>query len=650
MSNLDFDISLSGKHIPRHIKRAIEHGMRDAGSELGRKGKMVAQTRIQQRGYIWKGELMESFDVSNKRVGNHTRQIKVRNYADHAAPSEYGATYGSRGPPIEALLPWVMSKFGGRDPGEFGKGGSGSDGPGGGGTLQRSSDAEIKGDWSKVNTNYIDRRDYFAGQKVSLLDADANLVDAQIYEIDTDELVIMLDDGRTIGISFDNDNEFYTLIARQNWSDLPRTNQLGIINSAFSTISFDNVSPRGFGEFDLSTADREAITAQWESLIQRTEWTDGYLRAAQRTTDIGALPDKNPAGNRNALGFVASPGVNPSAKSQYIAFRDFINTGDSRVQYNDHIDTYTHEFKHALLKTNGIHYSTSKYHKDQPAQRTTLYDWHLNEDGTSDNSLLHSDPVLFMLHSEDDYPLESVYPEGDPPGWDKTVREAGNYLDSLTESGYADPDPTEWLNPDDPKISIGDDIDVMRGDSLYPEQLWFLYDAPTSNGDGTWSYSVETVGGDSTMLGVDSDGNLLDGTLAFLNTQDDTIDTSQATVQQYLETDIDADPITAYREALNRTLFTHMVARDREKNTGDTELSDLTKLYDGYGMTNGQETAAVMHQIMNTEVSNKQSTFYIGDNIQGIAETHPYLLRTWLNLFSPSTVAAAELDAIGVSY
>ena len=645
MSRLRFEVSVNDNRIPEKIDHAIQTGMKRSGEELKRKGRMVAQTRIQQRGYIWKGELMQSFETSNEKVGTN-RKIQIKNVADHAAPVEYGATYTSRGPPISALLPWVMSKFGGRSPEEFSGGGDG----GGGAVLRTEADEATKGDWSKVSRDSLNTRDYFVGQNVSLLDQDGDLIEAKIYEINVAELVIMLDDGRTLGISFDNDNDFFTLVARQNWSDFARTDQLGFINSEFSDIPFLNVDPKNSGYYDLSDADRAAIIGQWDSLVQRTEWTEGYLRAAQQTDQIAALPIINKSGNRNALGHVAGVSSHPSSQNQTIGFRDFINNGSSHVNFDQHIDTYSHEFKHALLRGSGIHYHPTHYHKDQPASRGTLFDWKINADGTTDNPLLHSDPVLFALHSEDDYDIDTNAPAGDPPGWEKTVREAGDYLDSLDQTEFSDPDATDWLNPENPRISSGDNVDVFTEESLYPDKYWFHDSDPIDNGDGTWSFDVDGEDGLPTTLDVDSDGNLINGNLEFVESQSSSIDTSQSNVQQYLETNMDADPVTAYREAVNRTFFTHVVARDRESGTSNTELSDRTKLFDGYGMTNTQETAAVMHEIMNTEVTNTQSDFYKANHIQGIAETHPYLLRTWLNLFSPSDVAAGELRSIGVDF
>lgn len=110
MGKLDFTVSLDDDDIPDRIRRSLKGGIRDAADELLDSGQKTAKNTIQKRGRVWRRELMNSFEEENKGTGGGRRAV-LRNVATHAAPVEHGATYGTRGPPIAALIPWVLSKW-----------------------------------------------------------------------------------------------------------------------------------------------------------------------------------------------------------------------------------------------------------------------------------------------------------------------------------------------------------------------------------------------------------------------------------------------------------------------------------------------------------------------------------------------------------
>ncbi len=127
MSKLKFSVSVDDDDIPDRIRRSIKGGMRDAGDRLLDAGEKTAKNTIQKRGRVWRRELMNSFDRQNEGIGKGRRAV-LWNFATHAGAVEEGAVYGARGPPVEALIPWVISKWnpGSADTGDGDGGPSGS--------------------------------------------------------------------------------------------------------------------------------------------------------------------------------------------------------------------------------------------------------------------------------------------------------------------------------------------------------------------------------------------------------------------------------------------------------------------------------------------------------------------------------------------
>ncbi len=110
MAKLNFSVSLDYDELPDRIRKSLKGGMRDSGDRLLDSGEKTAKNTIQKRGRVWRRELMRSFQQENEGTGAGRRAV-LRNVATHAGPVEHGAVYGARGPPIAALIPWVLSKW-----------------------------------------------------------------------------------------------------------------------------------------------------------------------------------------------------------------------------------------------------------------------------------------------------------------------------------------------------------------------------------------------------------------------------------------------------------------------------------------------------------------------------------------------------------
>lgn len=112
-----FRTEISGKRIDEEIKDKIESGIEDATNEeksnsIPDQAVDVAKARIDTAGAVFRGDLIDSFTVSRAKADDQW-VVKIENTSDHAAPIEYGATYGAEGPPVAALIPWVKAKMSG---------------------------------------------------------------------------------------------------------------------------------------------------------------------------------------------------------------------------------------------------------------------------------------------------------------------------------------------------------------------------------------------------------------------------------------------------------------------------------------------------------------------------------------------------------
>lgn len=114
MGEINVEIDIREKDVADDIQDAISRGIRKASGRTSVSGltdqmQEVAEEVLVAENRIWTTELINSFaDEYQKTGGGMT--IVFSNVADHAAPVEYGAEYGTEGPPIAPLAAWVMSK------------------------------------------------------------------------------------------------------------------------------------------------------------------------------------------------------------------------------------------------------------------------------------------------------------------------------------------------------------------------------------------------------------------------------------------------------------------------------------------------------------------------------------------------------------
>lgn len=113
MGELSIELDSLDQGVVKDIHDAIDEGIKDATGRRSSHGisdimSAEAKGKIRAEGAVWTGELLESFQVRYLQRG--PRIIVVfENDADHAPALEYGAEYGDEGPPVHALIPWVMT-------------------------------------------------------------------------------------------------------------------------------------------------------------------------------------------------------------------------------------------------------------------------------------------------------------------------------------------------------------------------------------------------------------------------------------------------------------------------------------------------------------------------------------------------------------
>ncbi|ELY47308.1 hypothetical protein C495_03582 [Natronorubrum sulfidifaciens JCM 14089] len=616
--------------------------MRDGSWELVEKGQDVAEARIIQRDAIWKWDLIGSFE-SNTKSDPRGRIAVLANTSDHAAPVEHGAVYGARGPPLAPLILWLATKFGA-------SGGFGNKPvlrPGGGGGTGNQRSANVPESWLTVNQDdpASDFDSFFYGQQIKLYDVRANeYLDGVVRAKYSDHLVVEID-GRLQRIPFDGGSDL-RFGAIQPWDDLAPGDQLALIlESLDTTVKTTNVDHwRGLEYTDLPAVDREAINNELTDYVTTGKDQRSMLRSVERLEQIAQVPE-----NRTERGHVGQAGDARIDGKNYLAMQPFVERDGIDAERNRHLDTYNHEFQHLWLNANGFDYNDDKHHSQlADYERGNLLDWDVDENGYTADYQLHRNPELFALYSHED--------TNTPVEWEHIVNEVPGYVDTLdptgTNNSVSSPDPTELLNPSNPQINEGDALEIMWTDQPLPAQYEVVSNSPIQVGPDEYQYQVREVGVPfEEYISVDGDGNLFDGTIdLWYNNSVSSGFEGPLNGQQYLNTDMSESPRRAYAEALNRAFYTHIYARSLERGTGSEDLGWHTALYDGYGTTNVHETAAVMTQVMRTQVSEVNDRKYIANNIEQIATVHPYLMETWLNLFEPSDVAKAELDRLGIPY
>lgn len=110
MATFEIDIEGVDKTL-NEIKRDLHRGMEKSVDNLVKNAKNKARQVISEEGAVFNYEVYEGFRDEETENNAFTVRAKVYNNVEHAEVLEEGATFPAKGPPVEALLPWVARKM-----------------------------------------------------------------------------------------------------------------------------------------------------------------------------------------------------------------------------------------------------------------------------------------------------------------------------------------------------------------------------------------------------------------------------------------------------------------------------------------------------------------------------------------------------------
>jgi hypothetical protein len=206
---MEFEATVRGhKATIQRIEEGISDGMEDAAESLVRSAESDAKDVLRDTRRIWRREVYHGF-VTDVDSGKTEANARLANMAPHATVVERGATYTSEGPPVEALLPWVASHFGGTT-------GGFSDDDGGPGTPDTEDARESDADDETTDVDYGNFPDEFYGQKSAVeIAKDHESVDESwrfshvTADIDRDERLLP---GQRVVVELIDDTEEWEIV------------------------------------------------------------------------------------------------------------------------------------------------------------------------------------------------------------------------------------------------------------------------------------------------------------------------------------------------------------------------------------------------------------------------------------------------------
>lgn len=649
MSDIEIDVEVTGQRkVTRAIRRSVNRGLRSSGNVLAREARHVAQDRIAEKERIFTSELIKSFETTNVKDGDG-RFISVSNNSEYAATVDEGRKPGARAPPVAALIPWVLAHLSAlqKPSDNDGSGTPGSSSPSSSdGAGVSAGGSSIESGWKRIGEEF-EANDVYEGMRVKVRNTQRNtdLGKGVVINVGTDGIRIRLDRDRSvISVDYDIPN-FERITSGQRWGDVPRADRRSLIVDNWGnndeTPSSVPGSSYSFGE--LNQSQQEELNNAMGTLVDRARGDNDllYMRGVNRTEAQGKiLTPKRTQG-------VVFPKqmVEPSRRDNVFGIRGNA-FGDQTAQ-----EVAYHESAHLIGSASGFARPPGGGHSENFSPPFVRF----NIDESTGNSIdtsFHPNPIALMNHNEDDYNTVqwTGIQDGAPRGYEKIIDEVPGQIDDQDTSTtiVSNPDAPDYLDPKDGDRETGDKWVIDRPGSMF-EDVAVLQDTEPIPALEGGEYKVK-INENEEFLAFDENNELIDGEMVEWQREERDIDVSQENAQSFLQTDMDDEPLQAYYEAVNRAWYAQVVANSREFNGGADERNEYAIDSRGYSNTNADETAATMHQIMNSEITDEQETLEGISRIDIIASRHPYLMRAWLNLFNPSTEAGNELSNLGINF
>jgi hypothetical protein len=612
MSDLDFKIDVDG--VERTIKRLeddLRDGIEDGIDDLLDLAEDEAQDTIRLHDRIFNREVYQGFQATDAHFTSPTSaQGSIRNTAPHAPVVEYGASYNLRGPPVQALIPWVKRNLSGWSIGDGG-GGSGT------GTASGSSGSpQIAGpsgpqnlpsttadpDWRRFDVNEsVDVDDLWIGQNVTIYDRDEGT-----YK---DGTVDKLSAGRGDGEVITDDGSSYpataiypahsdsTIVAGEDWSSLPDDAQADLIKQMSRS------------EIELRTSDSVLESELQDALDQYADRWNSKTKVKRMVLGLKYIEEDNALG---ALGQFQPDGVGGGT----------IKVDPSAFFFDR--ATQFHELFHALSIINDTDYTVAARHRDLGSGE----DWdlvkkygnnnlegYLNYDArgesnweTSKGSMLPH-PTNYLIHDYTQVKEPGLYEEPNAPGfdtWQAYVRKKTKYdLQNFDGSATFDESVPEQ-QVFDPNMAYIGNGDAIKFDAAKPStpngattEFKVKVESEVYKKQHDSGYAIDiSAEGHQDSLRIDSNGNIDEDHIYYKGVAlggGDSIDDAEYGIE---EGDIPDDPgfnapesdtWNRFREGINRQEWREMIINELGSQS---QIADRLLRGDNYSTTNAQETGA----------------------------------------------------------
>lgn len=669
---LDVDIRGHKATIER-IRQGITDAMEDTAEELLDEAEDDAQDVLRDTRRIWTRETYHGF-VKDVDTYRKTASARLVNVSPHAPIVERGADYGSEGPPVQSLIPWVAAHSGGghTSTGEL----YGNDTGGGTGDTAKSGDLDDD-DWEDQHlsisgeprnlSEYGAEPDWQVHSSLDGFDAE-NVWKGQkvvIYNYHEDELVggtvsnvrsahsidVTRSDGKTVGIF--NNSTHKVLVASEDFDSLTDSEKDTAIVDTFDDIERSS---------DVNSLLEDDIN-------QGVEEFNDLIKDKQQALNTAIQIDKFGTADRSNN---ESPNVSGSNdRGITIEYFNPENADPDNRKDRAKMRTIRHELGHAFVIANG-------YDRSNNSSKET-FDWDTVELWEQNNGVLpfdwveqggpgnyHTDsqktgiphPKNYFLTSED--ARDAVFGQEAPTykpfsHWNDYI-----YRDVLSktddEPDYSGEDLEKyvfhphigdareggWL-----KLNVGEDHDVQEFKIGSPVKKYSADELPDAYSEDGWGIQVlEPDTGAVYLIKVDDEGHLVPDTFDYVDYAD------PSNVKEGLgPSDVPSDPglyhnddYGRFMEALNRAFYRQTLSSE-VMHTKDYKQRILRR---NYAATNGQETAAAFFEIFMGKSDEPTQDL---EEAQKIYETYPLLLHAAAENFNvPQDFKDALTKQTGLSW
>lgn len=621
------------------LEDGIEAGMEDAVEKILDNLEREAKNRIAIRPAVFTGEVYESFTdqtgSANVESGLSSRFI---NSAKHAGAVEHGvhpSKYAGGGPPIEALMPWVIAKLSDWNIDSDDSGGTSVKVPTAGDETESTNTIEdstsgYQADWTRFHKNGFSADRMWNGQEVTVFDGTYNkYVSGTVDKIEKDQygrtrVIVNRDDGTTSEYLINNGVDFdgTGIVVGEDWDSLDEETQRDEIKSLFRDIPIDS---------DFSNQWQTDIENAFDTWAENVKDVDKVKKFAHH---IGEVRKNDSMG----------------ANGQWDEARKLMRFNTTQADKN----TIYHEQGHAFAYANGRSYSNgARFDDDNDNYQGEEWDttnmwgpgnsvWKYDEIGKDDWDTQPGDdfphPSTYFMNDEDTRNGLSIYDDPNHDAfdhWEEYVRkDTKSKLQDVDDAGPPDYDPffsdPGMVLKDGASAGPGDALGVKMTKSGKSKTFHMKVESKVYFDDEHDSFVIDVSqnGQDKTLL-LNDDGTFTKDILSYDGYLPDGADDLGKSDSSIVDPeDVPDDPgflapesqsWEQFWEGINRQQWREMLADELSDSSQNPEWSLRS---DQYSSINGQEIFAHFAAIMFAEDSNKGEA----QNLIDLLDKNPELI------------------------